>query len=115
MMSETNQKVVATVGVIALFSMFSFAAHHEIKGGNVPTTAKTYCAEKGTNGWAIAEARCLRRLNAGVCYDREECALFPGHRYVPVLDSSLDIRCEGDTGGSHVSDFGTTGCTYVGR
>jgi hypothetical protein len=43
----------------------------------------------------------------------KECKVFSEHRYVPNVDSSLDIECDGDTGGNHASDFGTTGCEYL--
>ena len=112
-MNETGQKLILATGLIGMFGMFGYAV---AQGGSrhAPTTPESYCAEKGSDDSLIIKRRCMRRLNAGVCYDSEECKLFPG-RYVPDLDSSLDIRCAGDTGGSHVSDFGITGCEYIGN
>ena len=113
-MSDTNQKLVAVIGAIGLVAMFAVAARNEAKSSSAPTTPEAYCAKKGANGFLTVKRRCVRRLNAGICYEPEECRLFPAHRYVPDLDSSLDIECAGDTGGSHVRDFGTAGCKYVG-
>jgi hypothetical protein len=115
-MNETGQKLILAVGLIGMIGMFGYVAITREGGRHIAsTTPESYCAEKGADGWAIRELRCLRRLNAGVCYDPEECKLFAGHRYLPNLDSSLDIRCAGDTGGSHVGDFGTTDCKYIGN
>jgi hypothetical protein len=110
-MSEIGQKLILAVGLIGMIGMFGYVAITREGGRHIAsTTPESYCAEKGAG-----EMRCLRRLNAGVCNDPEECKLFAGHRYLPNLDSSLDIRCAGDTGGSHVSDFGTTDCKYIGN
>ncbi len=115
-MNEMGQKLIAAVGLIGMIGIFGYAALAQEGGRSAAsTTPEAYCANEGADGLAVIEMRCLRRLNAGVCYDSEECKLFPGHRYLPNLDSSLDIRCPGDTGGSHVSDFGTTDCEYVGN
>ncbi|NNE20604.1 MAG: hypothetical protein HKN10_19220, partial [Myxococcales bacterium] len=108
-MKETYQKLLAVFGVLALVTMFGVAAKV-----NSSVTPEEYCAKQGGDGWKAIEARCLRRLSAGVCYDSEECKLFPSHRYLPNLDSSIDIRCDGDTGGDHYTDFAVTGCQYVG-
>jgi hypothetical protein len=130
-MSETNQRLLATFGVLALLLGLSGCAgrapqvtevhhhHYEQATSPAPTPApaspEEYCAEQGADGWKIVEVRCLRRLNAGVCSGGEECDLFPEMRHVENLDSSRDIRCAGDTGGDHYTDFGVTSCEYVGR
>jgi len=111
-MTEDTKRIfggLSLVGILVGLFLFAGGAFTE------NPTQESYCAEKGADGWAIMEMRCLRRLNAGVCNDPDECRLFAGHRYLPDLDSSLDIRCAGDTGGSHVSDFGTTDCEYIGN
>ena len=104
---RASQQLLVLIGVVALVAL-GIAC----KG---PITPEKYCAEQGADGWKTVEVRCLRRLAAGVCNDPKECRRFPGKRYIPDLDSSLDIRCEGDTGENHYTDFGTMDCVYVGR